>query len=162
MSVMFFERYPEPIWVPAVVPLHYRILMNSVLSILVFEETVVLAVNKVVVHSCVKAWIGDPTVGEQVERTARFPRGRRILWTSNEGPYIVTLGVQGGVIECATSCSCGEEVVGGWNKQYQNSDNRHYDGCCRNSSARFPVVKGRQRAKLRIGDGSICFSIVVP
>jgi hypothetical protein len=74
MIHVFFKRHPEPIWIPAIISLHNRVLVYSVLAISVLKETVVLAVNEVVVHSCVEARVGDPTVGEEIERTARFPR----------------------------------------------------------------------------------------
>ena len=44
--------------------------MYPVLAISILEETVVLAIHEVVVHSCVKARVWNPTVGKKVERTA--------------------------------------------------------------------------------------------
>jgi hypothetical protein len=70
MCVVFFKGHPEPIWVPAVITFHDCVLMYPVLAISILEETVVLAIHEVVVHSCVKARVWNPTVGKKVERTA--------------------------------------------------------------------------------------------
>jgi hypothetical protein len=70
MGVVFFKGHPESVWVPAVISFHDCVLVYSVLAVSILEETVVLAIHEVVVHSRVKARVWNPTVGKKVERTA--------------------------------------------------------------------------------------------
>jgi hypothetical protein len=70
MTEVFLERHPETVRVPAIISLHHCVLVHSVLAISVLKEAVVLAVDEVVVHSCVEARVGNPTVGKEVKGTA--------------------------------------------------------------------------------------------